>query len=221
MSGSLDARVKSWDPWTASATGTAKCAAPVAGMAPAVASPLLQPHTLFVSGGCGVQLLDARCMRVVGGVALAQPAELRCFAQWGWDLAVGGSDGARVFDLRVLSSSAADASGAPGTASAAAGGGSSSTAGRGLPERLRVGEGPSRPVSRELGRAQLLPHALATFLAHCASAGLQAPQHMIKWCSRALAAHWQQLTVLTRLPTLPFLPAACLPVFLSSCPPAL
>jgi hypothetical protein len=128
LSGSLDSRVKSWDPWTAACTGTVKCGAPVAAMQPVAACPELQPHGLLVAGGCGVQLLDLRCMRAVASAA-ALPAEhaeqVHCLAQHGWDLAVGSSDGARVFDLRMLSSSPSAA------ASSASAGASSGGGGRG------------------------------------------------------------------------------------------
>lgn len=138
LSGSLDARVKAWDPWTATCVGTAKCAAPVAAMQPVAALPLLQPHGLFVCGGATVQLLDLRSFKPVAGVVL--PAEhgeqVHCFSQCGWDLAVGASHGARVYDLRMLG----------GTGQAAGGGGSG---GRGLPERLRLA-GHARPVSAKL-----------------------------------------------------------------------
>ncbi|KAL4440156.1 hypothetical protein ABPG75_003157 [Micractinium tetrahymenae] len=135
LSGSLDARVKSWDPWTAACTGTAKLAGPVTAMAPAVAASVLQPHTLLVCAGGAVHLLDARTMRAAGAAALPAAAELHCFAQHGWDLALGGSDGARVFDLRMLADGGASSSGAGGSGA------------RGAPERLRLAEGRSRPVT--------------------------------------------------------------------------
>lgn len=144
LSGSLDARVKQWDAFHGSCVGTAKCGMPIAACQPLVAAPELQPHALLVSGGTQVQLLDLRCLRPVAGVAV--PAErgeaVHCFCQWGWDLAVGSSDGARVFDMRQLpslgSSSAAAASGV-----AAAGMGRAAA-----PERLRL-VGHARPVSEE------------------------------------------------------------------------
>lgn len=132
LSGSLDARVKSWDPWTAACTGTAKLAGPVTAVAPAVAAPALQPHTLLVAAGGGVHLLDVRTMRAGGTAALPAAAELHCFAQHGWDVALGGSDGARVCDLRML---------------ADGGGGGASASSRGAAERLRISHGRSRPVS--------------------------------------------------------------------------
>jgi hypothetical protein len=145
LSGSLDGRVKSWDPWTAACTGTVKCGAPVAAMQPVAGCPELQPHGLLVAGGCGVQLLDLRCMRAVAAAA-ALPAEraeqVHCFAQHGWDLAVGSSDGARVYNFRMLSSSP---SAATPSASAAAGSGGGA-GGKGPPERLRLG-GHALPVS--------------------------------------------------------------------------
>lgn len=132
LSGSLDARVKQWDPFHCACAGTAKCAVPVAACQPA-AGPALQPHTLLVSGGTLVQLLDLRCMRPVAGISVpAERAEaVHCFSQWGWDLAVGASDGARVFDVRRLPS---------------LGGGGAAAAGRAAPERLRL-VGHARPVS--------------------------------------------------------------------------
>ncbi|EFN52794.1 hypothetical protein CHLNCDRAFT_138440 [Chlorella variabilis] len=138
LSGSLDSRVKAWDPWTAACTGTAKCAAPVAAMQPVAACPALQPHGLLVSGGSGAQLLDLRCMKAVAAVALPpdRAEQVHCLGQHGWNLAVGSSDGARVYDLRVLSSSAG------ATSSGSSGGGSS----RDLPERLRLA-GHARPVT--------------------------------------------------------------------------
>ena len=145
LSGSLDSRVKSWDPWTAACTGTVKVAAPVSAMQAVVGCQELQPHGLLVAGGCGVQLLDLRSMRAVA-TAAALPAEraeqVHCFAQHSWDLAVGSSDGARVFDLRMLSSSATAASGAGSSAAS----GTSGSGSRGPAERLNVG-GHYRPVS--------------------------------------------------------------------------
>ena len=139
LSGSLDGRVKLWDPFHGTCVGTAKCAVPIAACQAAAAAPELQPHTLLVSGGTQVQLLDTRCMRPVAGVALpAERAEaVHCFSQWGWDLAVGASDGARVFDMRQLPSLAG---------SGAAAGGAAAAAGRAAPERLRL-TGHARPVS--------------------------------------------------------------------------
>jgi hypothetical protein len=142
LSGSLDSRVKSWDPWTAACTGTAKCPAPVTAAQPAAACPHLQPHTLLVACGGGVQLLDARSMRLVAAAAL--PAELHCFAQHGWDLAMGGRDGAHVFDLRAL----------PPSAGAAV----SAASGRGAHERLRLPTR-QRPVRQR-------PHAARHDLCH-------------------------------------------------------
>lgn len=146
LSGSLDSRVKAWDPWTAACTGTAKCAAPVAAMQPVAACPALQPHGLLVSGGSGAQLLDLRCMKAVAAVALPpdRAEQVHCLGQHGWNLAVGSSDGARVYDLRVLSSSAG------ATSSGSSGGGSS----RDLPERLRLA-GHARPVRSLLAWAGL------------------------------------------------------------------
>ena len=142
LSGSLDARVKQWDAFHGSCIGTAKCSMPVAACQPAAAAPELQPHTLLVSGGTQVQLLDLRCLRPVAGVAV--PAErgeaVHCFCQWGWDLAVGSSDGARVFDIRQLHPLGSSGGAAAGSVAAPAG------AGRGAPERLRI-VGHARPVS--------------------------------------------------------------------------
>lgn len=134
LSGSLDARVKSWDPWTAACTGTAKLAGPVTAMAPAAAASTLQLHTLLVAAGGAVHLLDVRSMRATSVAAPPASAELHCFAQHGWDVALGGSDGARVFDLRMLDGGAGGA-------------GSSGGSSRGAPERLRLSHGRSRPVS--------------------------------------------------------------------------
>lgn len=166
LSGSLDARVKQWDAFHGSCVGTAKCGMPIAACQPLVAAPELQPHALLVSGGTQVQLLDLRCLRPVAGIAV--PADrgeaVHCFCSWGWDLAVGSSDGARVFDMRQLpplgSSSAAAAGGAAaaGVWRAAA------------PERLRL-VGHARPVSeegRQAGRGRGAAHWYSMLVMHAA-----------------------------------------------------
>ncbi len=148
LSGSLDARVKQWDAFHGSCVGTAKCGMPIAACQPVTAAPELQPHTLLVSGGTQVQLLDLRCLRPVAGVAV--PAErgeaVHCFSQWGWDLAVGSSDGARVFDMRQLPSLGSSSS------SIAAAGGVTAGPGRAASERLRL-VGHARPVSGRAAQA--------------------------------------------------------------------
>ncbi|KAI3431601.1 hypothetical protein D9Q98_004651 [Chlorella vulgaris] len=136
LSGSLDGRVKSWDPWTASCIGTAKCAAQVTALQAVAANPTLQPHAMLVSSASGVQLLDSRLMRGVAAVAFpaGRSEQVHSCAQWGWDLAVGSSGGARVFDMRVL------------TASGDGGSSSSSSSSGTLRERLRLNVD-ARPVT--------------------------------------------------------------------------
>lgn len=121
LSVSLDGRAKLWDVWSSALVGTARLAGPATALQVAAANPLLQPHSVILACGPAVQLLDLRSMAPAAAVlppASAGPA-VRCLAQWGQDLALGGDDGCRLYDLRMLGSGGGGNRGAGGGRGAA------------------------------------------------------------------------------------------------------